>query len=82
MDQALSGESRDLVGSDPNQLVARLERITRSKQDPCVEDVLRCAAARAEHPDPPERWRAWHRWKTLRGAPAGSLPKELRGARR
>jgi predicted DNA-binding transcriptional regulator YafY len=67
----------DLAGRDPRELFVRLQRLTHSKQDPCVEDAFRCAIAQAEHPDLPEPWRAWHRWTPLRGRPAGTLPTEL-----
>jgi predicted DNA-binding transcriptional regulator YafY len=68
----------DLRGQDPIALYERLCALTGRRQDPCVEDTLRCAIARAEQPELPERWRQWHRWTALRGRPAGSLPDELR----
>ncbi|MCC6409369.1 MAG: WYL domain-containing protein [Planctomycetes bacterium] len=71
----------DLVGGDPRELFTRLCKLTHSNQDPCVEDVLRCAIAQAEHPDLPPPWREWHRWTPLRGKPPGTLPTELADAR-
>jgi predicted DNA-binding transcriptional regulator YafY len=68
----------DLKGADPNALFERLCKLTSSRQDPCVEDVLRCAIAQVDHPDLPETWRAWNRWTPLRGKPRGTLPPELR----
>jgi hypothetical protein len=68
----------DLEGQDANELYARLCKVTHTRQDPCVEDVLRCAIAQVEHPDLPREWRAWHRWTPLRGSPRGALPPELR----
>ena len=67
-----------LRGTDPNQLYARLCELTGSRQDPCVEDVLRCAVAQAELPELPDKWRQWFHWTPLRGKPAGTLPAELR----
>jgi predicted DNA-binding transcriptional regulator YafY len=68
----------DLEGQDANELYARLCKVTHTRQDPCVEDVLRCAIAQVEHPDLPREWRAWHRWTPLRGSPRSALPPELR----
>ncbi|HEX5053618.1 MAG TPA: helix-hairpin-helix domain-containing protein [Planctomycetota bacterium] len=69
----------DLCGQDPNELYARLCELTHQRQDPCVEDTLRCAIAQAEHAQLPAAWRQWHRWTPLRGKPAGTLPAELAG---
>lgn len=51
----------DLVGADPGEMFRHLEELTGRRQDPCVEDVLRCAVYYAENPDaPPDRpWWAW-----------------------
>jgi predicted DNA-binding transcriptional regulator YafY len=68
--------TRDLVGKDPRLLHQRLCELTRSKQDPCVEDALRCAIAQAERPSLPAPWRAWHRWTPLRGSPPCTWPAE------
>ena len=68
----------DLGGQDANELYERLCKLTRTRQDPCVEDVLRCAIAQVEHPGLPQEWRAWHRWTPLRGSPRGTLPPEIR----
>jgi hypothetical protein len=70
----------ELKGRDPIELYDRLCKLTSSRQDPCVEDVLRCAIAQVEHPDLSEHWRAWHRWTPVRGKPRGTLPDELRRA--
>jgi hypothetical protein len=67
----------ELSGHDPRELYARMCALTHSRQDPCVEDVFRCAVAQSERPDLPARWREWHRWTPLRGAPPGTLPPEL-----
>jgi len=68
----------ELRGTDPNQLYARLCELTGTRQDPCVEDVLRCAIAQAEQPELPAKWRQWFHWTALRGKPAGTLPAEVR----
>lgn len=72
----------DLRGHDAKELYARMCELTRSRQDPCVEDAFRCAIAQAEHPDLPARWREWHRWTPLRGSAPGTLPPELRATQR
>jgi predicted DNA-binding transcriptional regulator YafY len=68
----------ELRGTDPNELYTRLCELTGARQDPCVEDTLRCAVAQAERPDLPEKWRQWYHWTPLRGQPAGTWPAELR----
>lgn len=68
----------ELRGQDPNELYVRLCELTNCRQDPCVEDTLRCAIAQAERPELPERWRQWFHWTPLRGQPAGTWPPELR----
>lgn len=68
----------ELRGQDPNELYARLCELTGSRQDPCVEDTLRCAIAQAEEPGLPDKWKQWFHWTKLRGEPAGTWPKELR----
>ena len=70
----------DLKGQDPNKLYTRLCELTKSKQDPCVEDVLRCAVAQAEFPGLPKKWKDWWTWTPWRGLSAGELPPELKKA--
>jgi hypothetical protein len=67
----------DLRGRDPNALYAELCERTGVRQDPCVEDVLRCVVAQADHPDLPAEYRRWYRWTPLRGSPRGTLPAEI-----
>lgn len=74
-------EVADLKGQDPLALFARLCELTNSRQDPCVEDVLRCAIAQAEHPQLPQKWKDWWSWTPWRGLSAGELPPELRKPR-
>ena len=68
----------DLKGQDPNKLYTRLCELTKSRQDPCVEDVLRCAVAQAENPRLPKKWKDWWTWTPYRGLAAGELPRPLR----
>ena len=58
------------------RVLDRIE-LTNSKQDPCVEDVLRCAVAQAEHPALPKKWKDWWTWTPWRGLSAGELPPPL-----
>jgi len=71
----------DLRGQDPIELYRRMCTLTRSRQDPCVEDAFRCAIAQAERPELPPRWRQWFHWTPLRGQPAGTWPAGLSRAR-
>lgn len=70
----------DLAGADPRALFTRLEQLTREKQDPCVEDALRCAVEQANDPNLPAPLRDWWRWTSVRGAPPGTRPP-MRSAR-
>ncbi len=65
----------DLVGEQPVELYERLQRLTRSKQDPCVEDALRCAIAQAEEPSLPSELRDWWHWTSVRGQPSTARPQ-------
>lgn len=49
--------TRDLLGRDPMQMYRELERLTESRQDPCVLDVF-MALTRLAAGDPPHPW--WH----------------------
>ena len=71
----------DLKGQDPNRLYTRLCELTKTRQDPCVEDVLRCAVAQAENPALPKKWKDWWSWTPYRGLAAGELPAPLAKAR-
>ncbi|MBL8856995.1 MAG: Pathogenicity locus [Planctomycetes bacterium] len=64
----------ELPGQDPRELCARLSKITRSHQDPCVEDTFRCAIAQAENPELPARLRDWWQWTSVRGKPMNARP--------
>jgi hypothetical protein len=58
----------DLAGRDPDELYRELERLTQSRQDPCVLDTFRCAVAQARNPDLPREQRNWWYWSRLRKA--------------
>lgn len=64
----------DLAGRDARTLHRELERRTRTKHDPCVEDVFRCAIAQAEEPELAPELRDWWRWTSLRGAAPDARP--------
>lgn len=64
----------DLVGRDPVELYDRLSQISGSRQDPCVEDALRCAIAQAEDPRLPGELRDWWKWTSVRGQPSSARP--------
>jgi hypothetical protein len=59
--------AEELRGQDPLRLYRRLERLTGSRQDPCVLDTFACAIWHAEHPRAsPRPWWEWSR-KRLKG---------------
>jgi len=47
------------------ELYLELQRITGTRQDPCVLDVFRCAIAQAQNPDLPLEHRNWGYWSRL-----------------
>ena len=51
---------------DGKQLYRKLCRVTGTRQDPCVEDVLVCAVAQAKDPALPVEQRNWWYWSRLR----------------
>ncbi len=53
-----------LRGQNPLKLYLRLERLTGSRQDPCVLDTFACAVWHAEHPR--ARPRPWWEWSRSR----------------
>lgn len=68
----------DLVGRDPVELYERLSQLTGARQDPCVEDVVRCAIAQAEDPRLPPDLRDWWKWTSVRGQPSTVRPSSAR----
>ncbi len=57
-----------LAHQDGDHLYLELQRITGTRQDPCVLDVFRCAIAQAQNPDLPLEQRNWWYWSRLRKA--------------
>jgi hypothetical protein len=55
-----------LAAANPEELYERLCHITRSRQDPCVLDVFRCAVAQARDPNLPAEQRDWWWWSRAR----------------
>lgn len=58
----------DLVNRSPVDMYRELSLETGTQQDPCVEDVFRCAIAQARNPDLPVEQKNWWYWTPLRGA--------------
>ena len=58
----------DLATRDPDELYRDLERLTKTRQDPCVLDTFRCAVAQARDPELPVEQRNWWYWSRLRKA--------------
>ncbi len=59
-----------LAKQDPQRLYNRLCRLTGTRQDPCVLDVLHCAVAQARDPKLPAKQRQWWYWSRVRKAGA------------
>jgi len=59
-----------LARRDGRRLYQELCRRTGTRQDPCVEDTLVCAAAQARDPDLPAEQRQWWYYSRIRKAAA------------
>ncbi len=59
---------QDLAQQNGDHLFLELQRLTGTRQDPCVLDVFRCAIAQAQNPDLPLEQRNWWYWSRLRKA--------------
>lgn len=55
----------DLKRRNPEALYRRLEKLTRSRQDPCVLYTFRCAVYYAKTPKPDPRRLLWWNWKEV-----------------
>ena len=71
-----------LSRQDPQELYARLCRVTGLRQDPCVLDTFRCAVAQAGDPALPAAQRKWWWWSRLRLRKGGPGRASGRGRRR
>jgi Pathogenicity locus len=56
----------DLARRDPERLYERLNRLTRTRQDPCVLYAFRCAVYAARTPRPVPALMQWWHWKDRR----------------
>ena len=56
---------QDSAQRDGHHLYRELQRLTGSRQDPCVLDVFRCAIAQAQNPDFRLEHRNWGYWSRL-----------------
>lgn len=56
----------DLKRRSPETLYRQLEKLTGSRQDPCVLYTFRCAAYFARTPKPVPRLLLWWNWKDRR----------------
>jgi len=59
-----------LAKQDPHRMYARLERLTRTHQDPCVLDTFQAAVAQARNPRLPAGQCQWWYWSRKRKASA------------
>ena len=58
----------ELARENPDELYARLSRLTDRSQDICVLDVFRCAVAQARDPQLPLDQCQWWWWSRQRRA--------------
>lgn len=58
----------ELARQDGRALYLRLCDLTRTRQDPCVEDTLVCAVAQARNPNLPVEKCNWWYWSRVRKA--------------
>jgi hypothetical protein len=59
-----------LAKHDPRKLYRRLERLTGTRQDPCVLDTFHAAVAQARNPRLPAQKCQWWYWSRKRKAAA------------
>jgi hypothetical protein len=59
-----------LAKQDPQKLYSQLERLTGTRQDPCVLDVFRAAVAQARNPRLPAQQCQWWYWSRKRKSAA------------
>ena len=55
-----------LAKQDPRKLYLRLERLTGTRQDPCVLDTFQAAVAQARNPRLPAEQCQWWYWSRKR----------------
>lgn len=56
----------ELAEQDALELYAKLCKLTKTRQDPCVLDTFRCAVAQARDPQLPPEQRNWWWWSRQR----------------
>lgn len=54
---------KDVARRDPEKLYAQLNKLTGTRQDPCVLYVFRCAVYAARTPRPKPELMKWWAWK-------------------
>jgi Pathogenicity locus len=59
-----------LAKQEPAKMYARLERLTRTHQDPCVLDTFHAAVAQARNPRLPAEQCKWWYWSRKRKSAA------------
>lgn len=56
-----------LCSAHPHTMYNNLCRLLKTRVDPCVEDVFRCAIAQARNPNLPAECKNWWYWTPYRG---------------
>lgn len=59
-----------LAKQDPQKMYDKLQRLTGSRQDPCVLDTFRAAVAQARNPRLPAQQCQWWYWSRKRKSAA------------
>jgi len=64
-------EVEQLVGQDARKLYDRLCRLSGTRCDPCMMDVITAAIAQAQDPGLPKEKRKWWYWSRIRKSGKG-----------
>src|SRR5438270_78783 len=72
---------RQLKQEDAQKLYEKMCHLTKTRQDPCVLDVYRCAIEQARNPRLAEEKKDWWYWSRLRKAGLEKSTAARRGPR-
>jgi len=62
-----------LASQEGDLLYDRLNKLTGTRQDPCVLDTFRCAVAQARDPELPSEMTNWWYWSRKRKSPVAKF---------
>jgi Pathogenicity locus len=72
----------ELARQRPQQMYARLNRVSGQRQDPCILDVFRAAVAQARNPRLPAEQCQWWYWSRRRKQRSKEVERREIGRRR